>query len=122
MWERLWMALRPRRPRTGAPPRGRPAVTVRRVRPRRPGPRQRRPVNWPAVTSMIMALTAIGALIFTGLSLNATRDQVSIAQSQNALSEQGQVTDQFTKPSTSSTGPAPTTSRPASARCTAWSG
>lgn len=46
---------------------------------------------------MITALTAVGALIFTGLSLNATRNQVAIAQSQNAISEQGQFTDRYTK-------------------------
>ncbi|SFW86668.1 pentapeptide repeat-containing protein [Amycolatopsis australiensis] len=46
-------------------------------------------VNWPAMTSVITALTAVGALIFTALSLNATRAQV-------ALSEQGQVTGRFT--------------------------
>ncbi|WP_179118223.1 pentapeptide repeat-containing protein [Saccharothrix sp. ALI-22-I] len=39
---------------------------------------------------MITALTALGALVFTGLSLNATRDQVAIA-------EQGQFTDRYTK-------------------------
>jgi uncharacterized protein YjbI with pentapeptide repeats len=46
---------------------------------------------------MITALAAIGALIFTGLSLNATRDQVAIAQFQNAITEQGQFTDRYTK-------------------------
>ncbi|MFB9686024.1 pentapeptide repeat-containing protein [Amycolatopsis plumensis] len=39
---------------------------------------------------MITAFTAIGALVFTGLSLNATRDQVEVAQ-------QGQYTDRYTK-------------------------
>lgn len=39
---------------------------------------------------MITALTAIGALIFTGLSLNATRDQV-------AVSQQGQFTDRYSR-------------------------
>jgi hypothetical protein len=37
-------------------------------------------VNWSAVTSLITALTAVGALIFTALSLNTTRDQVAVAQ------------------------------------------
>ncbi|WP_162185768.1 pentapeptide repeat-containing protein [Lentzea aerocolonigenes] len=39
---------------------------------------------------MITALTAVGALVFTGLSLNATRQQVAVA-------EQSQVTDRYTK-------------------------
>jgi uncharacterized protein YjbI with pentapeptide repeats len=47
-------------------------------------------VNWQAITSLITALTAVGALAFTGLSLNSTRDQVVIAQ-------QGQLTDRYTK-------------------------
>lgn len=46
---------------------------------------------------MITALTAIGAVIFTGLSLNATQEQVALAQSQGALAEQGQVTDRYSK-------------------------
>ncbi|KAA2263469.1 pentapeptide repeat-containing protein [Solihabitans fulvus] len=47
-------------------------------------------MNWSAVTSAITALTAVGALVFTAQSLNATRDQV-------ALAEQGQITDRYTK-------------------------
>jgi hypothetical protein len=39
---------------------------------------------------MVTAVTAIGALVFTGLSLNATREQT-------ALSEQGQITDRYGK-------------------------
>jgi len=39
---------------------------------------------------MLTAITAIGALVFAGLSLNATRDQVAIA-------EQGQITDRYTR-------------------------
>lgn len=35
--------------------------------------------------------------MFTGLSLNATRDQLDAAQQQNALTEQGQVTDRYGK-------------------------
>lgn len=42
------------------------------------------------IGTLITALTAIGALVFTGLSLNATRDQVEVAQ-------QGQYTDRYTK-------------------------
>lgn len=47
-------------------------------------------MNWQTATSLVTAATAAGALVFTGLSLNATRDQV-------ALAEQGQVTDRYTK-------------------------
>jgi hypothetical protein len=47
-------------------------------------------VNWAGVTSLITATTAVGALVFTGLSLNATRDQISIT-------EQGQFTDRFSR-------------------------
>lgn len=47
-------------------------------------------MNWQTATSLVTAATAAGALIFTGLSLSATRDQV-------ALAEQGQVTDRYTK-------------------------
>jgi uncharacterized protein YjbI with pentapeptide repeats len=60
----------------------------------RPAPptryRNRPSTNWPAITSLITALTAIGALVFTGLSLNATRHQVAVA-------EQSQFTDRYTK-------------------------
>jgi hypothetical protein len=52
--------------------------------------RQRRKINWPGATSLITALTAVGALIFTALSLNATRDQVAVA-------EQGQYTDRYSR-------------------------
>ncbi|TCO53469.1 pentapeptide repeat protein [Actinocrispum wychmicini] len=54
-------------------------------------------MNWTAITSAVTVVTAVGALIFTGLSLNATRDQVGIAQAQNAVAEQGQVTDRYSK-------------------------
>ncbi|MEV4313454.1 pentapeptide repeat-containing protein [Actinocrispum sp. NPDC049592] len=80
-----------------------PSVVVTQVRrtpslrPAARKPSRRRQMNWPAVTSLITALTAVGALIFTGLSLNATRDQVAIAQSQNAVVEQGQFTDRYGK-------------------------
>jgi len=47
-------------------------------------------VNWPAVTAAITASTAVGALVFTALSLGTTRDQVASA-------EQGQFTDRYTK-------------------------
>lgn len=43
-----------------------------------------------AIGTLITAFTAIGALVFTGLSLNATRAQVEVTQ-------QGQYTDRYTK-------------------------
>jgi Pentapeptide repeats (8 copies) len=52
-----------------------------------PGPR--RQVNWPMVTSLVTALTALAALVFTGLSLTANRAQVEVAQ-------QGLITDRYT--------------------------
>jgi uncharacterized protein YjbI with pentapeptide repeats len=42
------------------------------------------------ITALVTALTAIGALVFTGLSLNAVRVQ-------NEITAQGQFTDRFTK-------------------------
>jgi hypothetical protein len=42
------------------------------------------------IISLITPATAIGALIFTGLSLNATRDQIAIAQ-------QSQYTDRYSR-------------------------
>lgn len=47
-------------------------------------------MNWAGVTSLVTTATAVGALVFTGLSLNATRDQISIT-------EQGQFTDRFSR-------------------------
>jgi uncharacterized protein YjbI with pentapeptide repeats len=52
--------------------------------------RQCRKINWSGVTSLITAFTAVGALIFTALSLNATRDQVAVTQ-------QGQYTDRYSR-------------------------
>lgn len=56
--------------------------------------RTRQGVPWTGIASRIISLitpaTAIGALIFTGLSLNATRDQIAIAQ-------QGQYTDRYSR-------------------------
>lgn len=51
----------------------------------------------PTVSETITGVTALGALVFTGLSLNATRDQVVVAQQQNKVSEQGQYTDRYAK-------------------------
>lgn len=54
-------------------------------------PERRSPkINWSAITSLISALTAVGALIFTALSLNAARDQVTVAQ-------QGQFADRYSR-------------------------
>lgn len=63
------------------------------------------PVSLPAtprstaqtLATLVTALTAIGALVFTGLSLNATRDQVAAAHRQNEVAQQGQYTDRYTK-------------------------
>jgi Pentapeptide repeats (8 copies) len=52
----------------------------------------RRGMNIPET---ITALTAIGALVFTALSLNTTRDQVAAAYQQNAVAQQGQYTDRY---------------------------
>jgi pentapeptide repeat protein len=51
---------------------------------------ERRAITWSGVPSLITAFTAVGALIFTALSLNATRDQIAIAQ-------QGQYTDRYSR-------------------------
>ncbi|GLY48097.1 pentapeptide repeat-containing protein [Lentzea sp. NBRC 102530] len=59
--------------------------------------RRRKAPNWQTVTSVVTAVTAAGALVFTGLSLQATRDQVTVALKQHELTEQGQVTDRYTK-------------------------
>ncbi|MBB5803124.1 hypothetical protein F4560_002892 [Saccharothrix ecbatanensis] len=44
--------------------------------------------DWPQV---ITAMTALGGLIFTALSLRATREQIKVA-------EQGQISDRYAKP------------------------
>ncbi|NUT93132.1 MAG: pentapeptide repeat-containing protein [Saccharothrix sp.] len=46
--------------------------------------------DWAQVSSLVSALAAVGALVFTALSLQATRDQIEIA-------ERGQVTDRYSK-------------------------
>ena len=50
-----------------------------------------------SVPEVITAISATSALIFTGLSLNSTRDQVAIARKQNEVVEQSQLTDRYTK-------------------------
>jgi hypothetical protein len=46
--------------------------------------------DWSQLWTAVTALTALGALIFTGLSLQTSRQQ-------NAIAEQGQVTDRYVK-------------------------
>jgi uncharacterized protein YjbI with pentapeptide repeats len=48
-----------------------------------------RPRDWSKITSVVSAFTALAALVFTALSLNATRDQISISQ-------QGEITGRYT--------------------------
>jgi uncharacterized protein YjbI with pentapeptide repeats len=50
----------------------------------------RRSWNWAAIAALLAALAAAAGVIFTGLSLQATREQ-------NAVIEQAQFTDRFTK-------------------------
>jgi Pentapeptide repeats (8 copies) len=52
--------------------------------------RRTHPRDWAKMTSTITAFTALAALLFTALSLAATREQISLA-------EQGQLTDRYTK-------------------------
>jgi hypothetical protein len=46
--------------------------------------------DWTSITTMITAFTALAALVFTALSLGATREQIGVA-------EQGQITDRYTR-------------------------
>ncbi|HEY0807881.1 MAG TPA: pentapeptide repeat-containing protein, partial [Pseudonocardiaceae bacterium] len=46
--------------------------------------------RWTRLTTLVTAFTAVAALLFTALSLGATRDQIGIT-------EQGQFTDRYTK-------------------------
>jgi uncharacterized protein YjbI with pentapeptide repeats len=52
--------------------------------------RPRKRVNWPEITSLITAVTAIGALVFTAISLRDSRDQLG-------LTAQGQFTDRYSR-------------------------
>ncbi|QFZ19963.1 pentapeptide repeat-containing protein [Saccharothrix syringae] len=47
-----------------------------------------RPHDWQRTTGLVTALTAVGALVFTGLSLRSTQQQVAVA-------EQAQLTDRY---------------------------
>lgn len=55
-----------------------------------PRARSRKKPDWSQLPNLVTALTAVGALVFTGLSLQATRDQLDIAQTQ-------QITERFTR-------------------------
>ena len=46
--------------------------------------------RWTRLVSLVTAFTALAALVFTALSLRATRDQIGVT-------EQGQITDRYTK-------------------------
>ncbi|GLZ29722.1 hypothetical protein Lesp02_19120 [Lentzea sp. NBRC 105346] len=53
-------------------------------------PAEKPPVDRTQLATMVTAFTALGALVFTALSLRATHDQIAVA-------EQGQITDRYTK-------------------------
>src|SRR2546430_14596250 len=84
MWDRMCVVTRRRRLSVAAP--RKLAVAARQNRLRQAGlsrlSRQQRQGHWQAITSMITALTALWALIFTRPTLTPTRDQIAIAQSQ----------------------------------------
>ncbi|GHE89832.1 hypothetical protein GCM10017786_22540 [Amycolatopsis deserti] len=46
--------------------------------------------NWSRIGGMVTTVTAVGALVFTAISLEATRDQIEVAR-------QGQITDRYTR-------------------------
>lgn len=58
------------------------------LRARSGGGEGRQPHDWARTTGLVTALTAVGALVFTGLSRQATRRQV-------AIGEQAQLGDRF---------------------------
>lgn len=63
--------------------------TRRRLRPgAQTAPEPRRSGRWSAIASAVTSITAVAALLFTGLSLQQTR-------AQNQLAESGQITDRF---------------------------
>ncbi|MFC7615359.1 pentapeptide repeat-containing protein [Actinokineospora soli] len=72
-----------------------PVAGARRARPglrtaSRPRSREGSRTNWTTVAALLTALAVAGATVFTGISLSATRHQISVT-------EQGQYTDRFTK-------------------------
>ncbi|MCF6421742.1 MULTISPECIES: pentapeptide repeat-containing protein [Amycolatopsis] len=46
--------------------------------------------RWSRIGGMVTTVTAVGALVFTAISLQATRDQIEVAR-------QGQITDRYTR-------------------------
>jgi Pentapeptide repeats (8 copies) len=52
---------------------------------------------WLINPQMVTALAALGALVFTSATLGATRDQVTAAQDQVVVAEQGQITKRYTR-------------------------
>ncbi|WP_435122807.1 hypothetical protein [Amycolatopsis thermoflava] len=46
--------------------------------------------RWSRIGGMVTTVTALGALVFTAISLQATRDQIEVAR-------QGQITDRYTR-------------------------
>ncbi len=46
--------------------------------------------RWARIGGMVTTVTAVGALVFTAISLQATREQIDVAR-------QGQITDRFTR-------------------------
>jgi uncharacterized protein YjbI with pentapeptide repeats len=46
--------------------------------------------RWSRIGGMVTTVTAVGALVFTAISLQATRDQIDVAR-------EGQITDRFTR-------------------------
>jgi uncharacterized protein YjbI with pentapeptide repeats len=65
-------------------------VLLRRGQPRSPADPVHGEGRWARLTALVTAFTALAALVFTAQSLRATRDQVGIT-------EQGQLTDRYTK-------------------------
>ncbi|WP_177320824.1 pentapeptide repeat-containing protein [Lentzea waywayandensis] len=64
------------------------AAAVLLIRKRTGAGGERQPHDWARTTGLVTALTAVGALVFTGLSLQASRQQIGI-------SEQTLLTDRF---------------------------
>jgi uncharacterized protein YjbI with pentapeptide repeats len=57
----------------------------------------RRSIDWTVITSVVSLITSACAVVFTGLALNSTRDQVIIAREQGEVAEQGHFTDRYNK-------------------------
>lgn len=59
--------------------------------------RTRFTVNWSAVNSLVTVLTALGALLFAGLSLNTTRNQFVATQGQIDIAQESQINDRYSR-------------------------